>query len=154
MRIFQRMTITISTVLLVAGCAQSPDIMSAPEKCPDANPGFITIVINYKSKAGIKVPQDPQVVVPGDVIQFILRGDDNVLVSTSGKDSASGWLNGSGKKNPRRPETSRFLVCVPRDLFDGEPSEVSKKRYEYNVDAVRGSEEWPRLDPIVIVDRM
>jgi hypothetical protein len=151
---FQRVTIPIFAMLLVAGCAQSPDIMSAPDKCPDANPGFITIVINYKSKAGIIVPQDPQIVVPGDVIQFILRGEDNVLVSTSGKDSAAGWLNGSGKKNSRRPETARFLVCVPRDLFDNESPEVTEKRYAYNVDAVRGNEEWPRLDPIVIVDRM
>lgn len=143
-----------STLLLVVGCASSPALMIAPEICPDANPGYVTIVINYKDPDKIVVPQDPQIVVPGDVIQFILRGDDSVLVSTSGKDSAAGWLNGSGKKRAGRPETGRFLVCVPRDLFDDENPDVTRKEYAYNVDAVRGKKDWPRLDPIVIVDKM
>lgn len=148
-----RNTLLFSTMMLFAGCAATPAFMAAPDDCPDANPGFVTIVINYANKDKIIVPQDPQIVVPGDVIQFILRGEDNVLVSTSGKDAAAGWLNGSGKMRPRRPETERFLVCVPRDLFDDDP-DVTRKEYAYNVDAVRGSETWPRLDPIVIVDKM
>lgn len=149
-----RKILFFSTMLLFAACAAPPAFMDAPEECLDANPGFITVVINYTNRDKIIVPQDPQIVVPGDVIQFILRGEDSVLVSTSGKDGAAGWLNGSGKIKPRRPETGRFLVCVPRDLFDDEDPEVTRKEYAYNVDAVRGSEVWPRLDPIVIVDKM
>lgn len=149
-----RKTLFFSTMLLFAGCAAPPQLMDAPEECSDANPGFITVVINYWNKNQIIVPQDPQIVVPGDVIQFILRGEENVLVSTSGKDNTAGWLNASGKMKPRRPETERFLVCVPRDLFDNEDPDVTRKEYGYNVDAVRGAETWPRLDPIVIVDKM
>jgi hypothetical protein len=147
-----RKALLFSTISLFAGCAAPQAFMNELDECSDANPGPITIVINYKNKDRIIVPQDPQIVVPGDVIQFILRGDDNVLVSTSGKDAEAGWLNGSGKKNPRQPETVRFLVCVPRDILDD--ADVIPKEYKYNVDAVRGTQKWPRLDPIVIVDKM
>lgn len=147
-----RKTLLFSTILFLGGCAAPHAFMDELDECSDPNPGPITIVINYKNKDRIIVPQDPQIVVPGDVIQFILRGDDNVLVSTSGKDAAAGWLNGSGKKKSGRPETVRFLVCVPRDILDD--ADVIPKEYKYNVDAVRGAQQWPRLDPIVIVDKL
>jgi hypothetical protein len=154
MSLLHRTTIVLSTMLLIAGCAAPESLSTPPEACPDANPGFITIVINYSKASEIRVPQDPQIAVPGDVLQFILRGEDNVLVSTSGKTAADGWLNGSGKKKARRPATERFLVCVPRDILDGVPDDQIPKEYSYNVDASSNTHTWPQLDPIVIIDNM
>ena len=150
---FNKIFIVIAVTLFANACGGSNKMLPPPQKCSDANPGFITIVINYRGDK-IIVPQDPQIAVPGDVLQFILRGEDSVLVATSGKNAAAGWLNGSGKKHSHRPDTDRFLVCVPRDLFDGEPDDVKRKEYSYNVDAESRAKKWPRLDPIVIIDRM
>jgi len=92
----------------------------------------------------------------GDVIQFNLVYNNNpndpeafVLVSTAGKTPPDGWINGSGKRKPGDSASHKFYVCVPRDLFDGEPKEVLVKEYQYNVSAVG----HPVLDPIVTVHR-
>lgn len=153
-----RSTTFIFTAVLLCACeGTSPSTIppAPPHQCPDANPGPITIKIKYgNSPQPINVPQDPQHAEEGDVLKFMLLGKAGVLVSTSGKDAAAGWLNGSGRKKDSKPGTEIFYVCVPRDLFEDDPKEVLTKKYKYNVDAIKGAETWPQLDPIVIIDRL
>ena len=55
MSLLHRTTIVLSTMLLIAGCAAPESLSTPPEACPDANPGFITIVIN-SSFASLAAP--------------------------------------------------------------------------------------------------
>jgi hypothetical protein len=137
---------------LLQSCAGDMGKKDHPRGCPDGNPGVVPITINYGDRHGatIMVTGPNQDVFEGDELQFNLVGSDNILVSTSGKTPDAGWLNGSGKKKDGNPNSVRFSVCVPTDLFDGEPVDVQEKDYSYNVDA----EGRPTLDPIVPVRRL
>ena len=117
--------------------------------CPGSNPGIVPININYQ-QTDIKVTGPNQDVWEGDVLRFNLVGDDNVLTSTAGKTAVDGWLNGSGKIKPNKPASTRFYICVPTDLFSGDPKSVQKRDYKYNVNAVG----HPQLDPVVPVRRV
>jgi hypothetical protein len=119
-------------------------------KCPGSNPGIVPININYNG-ATINVAPDPQSAGEGDVIQFNIVGAENKRVSISGKTPIDGWLNGSGKKKPGKPASEKFFVCVPTDLFEGDPPElqISHKDFGYNVN-VEGK---PEKDPVVRVRR-
>lgn len=126
------------TVSLLGACAAQPEHL-----CPGANPGIVPININYNG-ANINVAPDPQTAHIGDVLQFNLIGPNDILVSTSGKTAADGWLNGSGKKKAGNSASEKFYVCVRDDL----PIAVgAHKDYKYNVDAVGK----PQLDPVVRV---
>lgn len=151
-----QMTSLLFSLALFGACAASndgPAPSAPPHSCVDANPGIITIRLDYRGQK-IKVPQKEQRVLEGDAIQFILFGSDDVLVSTSGKTPAAGWLNGSGKKKKSKPGSYRFFVCVPTGLFHGLPDDVTELSFGYNVDASTRAQTWPQLDPIVIIDRL
>ncbi|HSN51484.1 MAG TPA: hypothetical protein VLS87_03060 [Woeseiaceae bacterium] len=146
----------VGTVLLAVWCGallQSCAGVSGqsvhPDDCPGANSGIIPININYE-RDPINVTGPRHTVYEGDVLRFNLVGADNKLVSTSGKNAEAGWLNGSGKKKSGKANSDRFYICVPTDLFEGEPDTVTKKEYLYNVDA----EGRDRLDPVVPVRRL
>lgn len=134
---------------MLQSCAGIPKGAAHPHNCPGANPGIVPIKIDY-DKYPIDVIGPNQTVYEGDVLRFNLIGNDNVLVSTSGKTPDAGWLNGSGKKKPNKANSDRFFVCVPKDLFEGEPTTVQEKNFGYNVDA----EGRPKLDPVVPVRRL
>jgi len=134
----------------VSGKSVNPSGKSVnPEDCPGANPGIIPINIIYEQEP-IEVKGPRHTVYEGDVLRFNLVGADNILVSTSGKNAESGWLNGSGKRKPGNSNSYQFFICVPTDLFEGEPGTVTLKEYRYNVDAVGLN----RLDPVVPVRRL
>lgn len=148
----------VGTLVLVAACGallQSCAVDSGkafhqhPDDCPGANPGIIPININYERNP-INVTGPRHTVYEGDVLRFNLVGADNKRVSTFGKNAEAGWLNGSGKKKPGKANSDRFYICVPTDLFEGEPDTVTKKDFGYNVDA----EGRDRLDPVVPVRRL
>jgi hypothetical protein len=135
--------------VLLQSCASMSGRAVHPHNCPGANPGIVPIKIDYGQNP-IDVVGPNQTVYEGDVLRFNLVGNDEVLVSTSGKTPEAGWLNGSGKKKANKANSDRFYVCVPTDLFEGEPKSVQQKDYEYNVDAVGR----PTLDPVVPVRRL
>jgi hypothetical protein len=116
--------------------------------CPGSNPGIVPININYNG-ATITVAPDPQTATEGDVIRFNIVGAENKRVSTSGKTPVDGWLNGSGKKKPGKAASEKFFVCVPTDLFEGDPPKILHKDFGYNVN-VEGK---PEKDPVVRVMR-
>lgn len=125
-----------------------------PCECPDANPGVEPINIRYNGST-VKVEPKNKEVTQGDVIRFnlIYTGNQNpepeVLVSVAGREAKDGWLNGSGKKKAGNSASSHFVICVPRDLFDGEPDDQEEKDYTYDIKAV----DHEYLDPIVTVKR-
>lgn len=133
---------------LLQSCANDMGKKDHPHGCSSGNPA-IPITINYQRNP-IMVTGPNRDVYVGDALRFNLVGGENVLVSTSGKTPDAGWLNGSGKKKPGQPNSDRFIVCVPTDLFDGVPDSVKKKDYYYNVDA----EDRDTLDPVVPVRRL
>lgn len=149
---FRRSLILVSLVSL-AGCPApykgSDDVIPMHESDCDANARKVPITINYQQDE-IKVVGPNQDVYEGYILRFNLVGSNNVRVSTSGKTATDGWLNGSGKRKANKPASERFDVCVPTDLFEGEPDSVQKKDFYYNVDAVGHD----RLDPVVPVRRL
>jgi hypothetical protein len=106
----------------------------------------VPISINYNGTEIVVSPPN-QHATEGDVLQFNLIGGDNVWVSTSGKTPADGWLNGSGRKEPGKPASQRFFVCVPYGLFPVGTKPGTTKEFRYNVD-VEGKDQ---LDPVVTV---
>jgi hypothetical protein len=138
-----RLSLLILVSWLVAACAPQ-----TTHKCPGTNPGIVPITINYNG-ATINVAPDPQTADEGDVIQFNIIGADNKRVSTSGKTPIDGWLNGNGKKKPGKAASEKFFVCVPTDLFEGDPPKILHKDFGYNVN-VEGK---PEKDPVVRVMR-
>jgi len=126
-----------------------PGLSASEHSCPGSNPGIRPIKIDF-DKDDIVVSGPHQDVYEGDVLRFNLVGKDNVRVSTTGKTPDQGWLNGSGKRKKNQPASTRFFVCVPTDLFEGELKSVEEKDYFYNVDAVG----HPQLDPVVPVRRL
>jgi hypothetical protein len=152
------MVILLSLILLNA-CGSERGVPKQyepdhPHGCPNANPGHKPINIRYNGSTVEVAPKNKEV-HQGDVIRFNLvytgnhDSEPEVLVSVAGREAKDGWLNGSGKKKAGNAASSRFDICVPRDLFEGDPDEVLEKDYEYDVKAV-GHE---YLDPIVTVKR-
>ncbi len=138
--------VLLVSIVLVGACAAPPT--TTGQLCPGANPGIVSITINYNG-AAINVAPDPQTAHEGDVLRFNLVGTNNVLVSTSGKTSDAGWLNSSGKRKPGKPASYRFEICVPTDLFPEDAKKGDEKDFKYNVNAVGK----PQLDPMVTIIR-
>lgn len=134
---------------LLQSCAGVSERSDQPFDCPGANPGIIPINVIYE-KEPIEVQGPRHTVYEGDVLRFNLVGANNILVSTSGKNAESGWLNGSGKRKPGNSNSYQFYICVPTDLFENDPITVKLKEYKYNVDAVG----FNKLDPVVPVRRL
>lgn len=143
--------LAVTCAALLQSCAGDYEkaVHPHPDDCPNADPEGIPININYE-RDPIMVTGPNQPVYEGDKLRFNLVGADNKRVSTFGKNAEAGWLNGSGKKKPGKANSDRFYICVPTDLFEGEPADVTKKEYEYNVDAEGRSQ----LDPVVPVRRL
>lgn len=155
-----RLTPLLLSFSLMAACAGQdggppkalPDDLHG---CPGSNPGIKPINIRYNGSTIEVHPDKKTDVSQGDVIRFNLVYTGNqdpepeVLVSIAGKNAPSGWLNSSGKMKSGDPASTRFYVCVPTDLFDGEPATVVEKEYRYGVMAV----DHEPLDPIVTVKK-
>jgi len=128
-----------------------PGPLASEHSCEGSNPGIRPIRINFEEdEIVVSGPKPNPGVREGDVLRFNLVGKHNVRVSTTGKTTDEGWLNGSGKIKENQPASTRFFVCVPKDLFENEPDTVDEKNFYYNVDAVG----HPQLDPVVPVRRL
>jgi hypothetical protein len=128
-----------------------PGPILSEHSCPGSNPGIRPIRINFEEEEIVVSGPNPNPgVYEGDVLRFNLVGKDNVRVATTGKTLDEAWLNGSGKRKTNQPASTRFFVCVPTDLFEGDPPDIQEKSFYYNVEAVG----HPKLDPVVPVRRL
>lgn len=137
---------------ILVGCAAEETVPAGktapagpPHSCPFANPGLVTVTINYQAKNIVAAPS-PVDAIQGDVIQFIIVGANGTLVETEGATTDAAWLLGGAVKTPGN---QRFFVCVPRDLFEQRRGRTDPqvKDFKYNVKATG----HPTLDPVVTV---
>jgi hypothetical protein len=127
----------------------SPGPAATDHACPGANPGIVPININYNGPNIVVAPPN-QEANEGDVLRFNLIGANDLWVSTSGKTSSDGWLNGSGRKEENKPASEKFEICVPYGLFPEGTKPGTLKEFSYNVDVETKSQ----LDPVVTVRKL
>lgn len=138
-------TVTSQTVTSQTVSSQKLHDEVPPHSCPYANPGLVTVTINFRANDIVVAPSTVNA-AQGDVIQFIMVGSDGAFVQTEGTTADAAWLLGGAVKTPGN---QRFFVCVPRNLIEPDRArrDPQSKDFKYNVKATG----HPTLDPVVRV---